>query len=358
MTSGPPVQLPPIAIGVLNNILSDDWSRVEVYFLSSSSLTTASVVSICDSMTESYVIDVLGEKQVEDYHEFLQPVQKPFSSVQDCIEHHFSCLDSWLVERSEPDACSRTYPHGIVVFNKNEQAALLIHVDQRNKIWHIGSIYLPVADLESRLPSLVAGDEWFGDICGEYDVRVPQNDPEIDENYKEHKEDETGAWKSNTPRFAVFSTGWSHALPVLGMLDDVHEDAPFGHADVELYTLHGSMYFGKKDKLREKFPAYVAADQRGERRHEGKGPCLSCRPLHKSIFIEVDNPEPRVKGVLVGMMEWDGETDGRSDEQLAEIGYKAKIQTKRVGVAFAVATAKAISADNVDQEPESWQEKS
>lgn len=358
MTSGLPVQLPPIAIGVLNNIRCDEWARVPVYFLSSSELSTASLVPICDSLTKSYVIDLLGEEKVEDYHEFLQPILTPFLSVQHCIEHHFDSLDKWLVEQSKPENCSRIYPHGLLVFDKNGQEALLIHVDQNNHTWYIGSIYLPITELESRLPSLIFGDEWFGDMCAEHDVRVPQNDPDINENYKEHHRDVTGAWKNNTPRFAVFSTGWSHALPVLGMLDDVHEDAPFGHADVELCSLTGSKYLGEKDKLREKFPAYVAADQRGEKRHGGKGPCLSCRPLHKSIFIDVDNAEPRVNGVLVCTMEWDGETNGKSDEQLGEKGSKARIQTMRVGVAFAVATAKAIYANVVDQEPSNWKEKS
>jgi len=358
MTSGPPVHLPPVAIGVLNNIRCDDWSRVPVYFLSSSELSTASLGPICDSLTRSYVIDVLGEEQVEDYHEFLQPILTPFTSVQDCIEHHFNSLDRRLIEQSEPESWSRIYPHGILVFDKNDQEALLIHVDQNNHTWYIGSIYLPITELESRLTSLIFGDEWFGDMCAEHDVRVPQNDPDINENYKEHQKDDTGAWKNNPPRFAVFSTGWSHALPVLGMLDDAHEDAPFGHADVEIYSLTGSMYLGEKDKLRKKFPAYVAADQRGERRHGGEGPCLSCRPLHKSIFIDVDNPEPRIKGVLVCTMEWNGDTDGKSDEQLAEIGSEAKIQTKRVGVAFAVATAKAISINEVTQESAGWKKKS
>lgn len=358
MTSGPTVQIPPIAIGVLNNIRCDDWSRVPVYFLSSSELSPASIVQICDSLTKSYVIDLLGEEQVEDYHEFLQPILTPFSSVQDCIKHHFEFLDEWLLEQSEPEKFSRIYAHGLLVFDKNDQEALLIYVDQNNHTWYIGSIYLPITELEWRLTSLIFGDEWFGDMCAEHDVRVPQNDPNINENYKEHRKDETGAWKNNAPRFAVFSTGWSHALPVLGMLDDAHEDVPFGHADVEIYPLTGSMYLGEKEKLREKFPAYVAADQRGERRHGGKGPCLSCRPVDKSIFIDVDNPEPRVQGVLVCTMEWNGETNGKSDEQLAVIGSKAKIQTNRVGVAFAVATAKAISTNEVDQESSSWKEKS
>lgn len=358
MTSGPPVHLPPIAIGVLNNIRCDDWSRIPVYFLSSSELSTASLGLTCKSLTESYVIDLLGEKQVEDYHEFLQPILTPFSSVRDCIEHHFNSLDEWLVGQLEPENCSRIYPHGILIFDKNDQEALLIHIDQNNHTWYIGSIYMPITELGSRLTSLIFGDEWFGDICAEHDVRVPQNDPDINENYKEHQKDDTGAWKNNTPRFAVFSTGWSHALPVLGMLDDAHEDAPFGHADVEFYALTETTYLGEKDKLKEKFPAYVAADQRGERRHEGKGPCLLCRPLHKSIFIDVDNSEPRVKGVLVCTMEWGGDTDGKSDEQLAEIGRKADIRTKRVGVAFAVATAKAVSASEDNQKSTGWQEKS
>jgi hypothetical protein len=357
MTSGPPVQLPPLATGVLNNIVCDNWARVEVYFLSSSNLTAASLVPICDTMTESYVVDLLGEEQVEDYHQFLQPVLQPFSSVQDCIDNHFECLDKWLIQRLESEDCSKIYPHGILVFDKDEKEALLIHIDQRNKIWHIGSIYLPIEDLELSLTSLIFGDEWFGDMCDQHNVRVPQNDPEIDENYKEYEKDETGAWKNNTPRFAVFSTGCDNAGAVTNMLDDAYADAPFGHTDVEIYSLTGSMYLGNKDALRARFPAYVAADQRGERRHEGKGPCSSCRPLHKSIFIEVDNSEPRTEGVLVCTMEWDGETDAKSDEQLAEMGRKANIQTKRAGVAFAVAIAKAISASKVDEEFVSWQEK-
>jgi hypothetical protein len=357
MTSGPPVQLPSLATGVLNNIRCDDWARVEVYFLSSSNLTSASIPSLCDSLTASYVDDILGDEQVEDYHQFLKPVLTPFASVQDCLEHHFSCLDTWLVDQATPGDFSSVYPYGILVFEKNDQEALLIHVDHINKKWHIGSIYMPIVELGVHLTSLMMGDEWFGDLCGNEDVRVPQNDPDIDENYKEHQKDDTEAWKDNTPRFAVFSTGLSHASPVTGMLDDAHEDAPFGHADVELYSLAAPMYLGDKAALRAKFPAYVAADQRGEKRHEGQGPCPSCRPLHKVIYIEVDNPEPRTEGVLVCTMEWDGETDGKSDEQLAEIGRIAKIQTKRVGVAFAVATAKAISANVVDQEPRSWQEK-
>jgi hypothetical protein len=357
MTSGPPVQLPPLATGVLNNIICDDWALVEVYFLSSSSLAAASLVPICDSMTESYVIDLLGEEQVEDYHQFLQPILEPFPSVQDCIDNHFKCLDKWLIERPESEGCSRIYPHGVLVFDKNETEALLIHIDQRNKIWHIGSIYLPIEDLESSLTSLIFGDEWFGDMCDTHDVRVPQNDPEIDENYKEYQKDYTGAWKDNTPRFAVFSTGWDHAGAVTGMLDDAWVDAPLGHADVELYSLTGSMYLGDKDALGARFLAYVAADQRGERRHEGKGPCPRCRPLHKSIYIEVDNSDPRTEGVLVCTMEWDGETDGKSDERLAEIGRKARIRTERAGVAFAVAIAKAIPASKVDEESASWQKK-
>jgi hypothetical protein len=211
MTSGPPVQLPPLATGVLNNIVCDNWARVEVYFLSSSNLTAASLVPICDTMTESYVVDLLGEEQVEDYHQFLQPVLQPLSSVQDCIDNHFECLDKWLIQRLESEDCSKIYPHGILVFDKDEKEALLIHIDQRNKIWHIGSIYLPIEDLELSLTSLIFGDEWFGDMCDQHNVRVPQNDPEIDENYKEYEKDETGAWKNNTPRFAVFSTGCDNA---------------------------------------------------------------------------------------------------------------------------------------------------
>ncbi|KAI4727817.1 hypothetical protein E4T49_04439 [Aureobasidium sp. EXF-10728] len=357
MTSGPPVRHPSFAIGVLNNIRSDDWSRVEVYFLSSSSLTDTSLISVCDSLTESYVHDLIGDEEVEDYHQFLTPVLTPFASVQDCIEHHFDGLDKWLLQQPEPEACTAVYPHGIVVFERTEQEPLLIHVDPINKHWHIGSIYLPIADVGMNLTSLLMGDEFFGDLCNGYGVRVPQNDPNIDENYKNHEKDETGAWKTNPPRFAVFSTGWSHALPVEGMLDDAREDAPFGHRDVELYSLSGSRYLGNKDNLRAQFLAYVAADQRGERRHGGQGPCASCKPLHKSIFIEVDNSEPRIEGVLVCTMEWDGGLDGKSDDQLAEIGIKAKIETKRVGVAFAVATAKAISSSEAKGTTQDWQEK-
>ncbi|CAD0106008.1 unnamed protein product [Aureobasidium uvarum] len=358
MTSGPAFQLPPFAIGVLNNIRSDDWSRAGVYVLSSSNISTASLNSICDSLTESYVHDLLGDEQVEDYHQFLTPVLTPFASVQDCIEHHFDSLDKWLLEQPASETHSAVYPHGILVFEKTEQEALLIHVDHINKQWHIGSIYLPIVGLGINLTSLLMGDEFFGDLCNGYNVRVPQNDPNIDENYKDHEKDATGAWKNNAPRFAVFSTGWSHALPVEGMLDDAHEDAPFGHRDVELYSLTGSQYLGNQDKLRAKFPAYVATDQRGEKRHGGKGPCASCRPLHKRIFIEVDNSQPRVDGVLVCAMEWDGNIDGRSDDQLAKIGVEARIVTKRVGVAFAVATAKAIFSNEAERTPKIWQEKS
>ncbi|CAD0081729.1 unnamed protein product [Aureobasidium vineae] len=348
MTSGPPVQLPPSAIGILNNIRSDDWSRVEVYVLSSSNLSEGPLTSICDSLTKSYVHDILRDEQVEDYHQFLTPILTPLACVEDCIEHHFDSLDKWLLEQPASETCSAVYPQGILVFEKTEQEALLIHVDSINKQWHIGSIYLPIVDLGMNLTSLMMGDEFFGDLCNGYNVRVPQNDPNIDENYKEHQQDDTGVWKNNAPRFAVFSTGWSHARPVEGMLDDAHEDAPFGHRDVELLSLTGSQYLGNKDKLRVQFPAYVAADQRGERRHGGDGPCASCRPLHKRIFIEVDNSQPRVDGVLVCTMGWDGNTDGRSDDQLAEIGAEARIVTKRVGVAFAVATAKAISSNEAE----------
>ncbi|KAG9559271.1 hypothetical protein KCU71_g9780, partial [Aureobasidium melanogenum] len=357
MTSGPPVQLPPIAIGVLNNIRCHESSRVEVYFLSSSTLSPASLTSVCDSLIETYVHDLLGDEQVEDYHQFLTPILTPFASVQECIEHHFDGLDKWLLEHPTPQEFSAVHPHGILVIDRDEQEALLVHVDCINKEWHIGSIYLPIVDLEVDLTSLLLGDEFFGDLCDRYDVRVPQNDPDIDENYKEHQKDETGAWKNNPPRFAVFSTGWLYALPVEGMLDDAHADAPLGHGDANLYSLTGGHYLGEKERLRARFPAYVAADQRGERRHEGKGPCASCRPLHKNIFIEVDNSEPQTKGVLVCTMDWDGNTNGKSDDQLADVGLEARIETKRVGVAFAVATAKAISSSLADQKPRGWQEK-
>lgn len=357
MTSGPPVQLPPVAVSVLNNIRSSDWSRVEVYFLSSSTLTSTTLVSLCNSLTESYVHDLLGDEQVEDHHQFLTPILSPFACVQDCIENHFDDLDKWLLGHPTPQESSTVYPHGILVFDENEQKALLVHVDERNKKWHIGSIYLPMDDLGMELTSLQMGDEFFGDICARYDVKVPQNDPDIDENYKEHQKDETGAWKDNPPRFAVFSTGWLYALPVEGMLDDAHADAPLGHGDANLYPLTEGQYFGEKEKLRARFPAHVAADQRGEKRHEGKGPCASCRPLHKNIFIEVDNSEPQTKGVLVSTMDWDGDTNGKSDDQLAEIGMKAKIESKRAGVAFAVATAKALASDQKPQKAQDWQEK-
>ncbi|KAH0380182.1 hypothetical protein KCU92_g7689, partial [Aureobasidium melanogenum] len=357
MTSGPPVQLPPIAPGVLNNILCHESARVGVYFLSSSTLSPASLTSVCDSLTESYVHDLLGDEQVEDYHQFLTPILTPFACVQDCIEHHFVGLDRWLLGHPAPGEASTVYPHGILVFDKNEQEAILVHVDPINKEWHIGSIYLPIVDLEADLTSLLLGDEFFGDLCDRYDVKVPQNDPDIDEHYKWHQKDETGAWKNNPPRFAVFSTGWSHALPVEGMLDDEHADAPLGHGDANLYSLSGSHYLGEKEQLRARFPAHVAADQRGEWRHEGKGPCASCRPLHKYIFIEVDNSEPQTKGVLVCTMDWDGNTNGQSDDQLADVGLNARIETKRVGVAFAVATAKAMSSNLANQKPRDWQEK-
>ncbi|KAK6005073.1 hypothetical protein QM012_007852 [Aureobasidium pullulans] len=329
MSSGPPVQLPPIAISVLNNI-----------------------------RYKSYALDLLGDEQVEDHHQFLTPILTPFACVQDCIESHFDGLDKWLLGYPKPQENSAVYPPGILVFDKNEEEALLVHADTINKKWYIGSIYLPMDDLESSLTSLLLGDEFFGDLCDRYDVSVPQNDPNIDENYKEHQKDETGAWKNNPPRFAVFSTGWLYALPVEGMLDDEHADAPLGHGDANLYSLTGGQYLGEKEKLRAQFPAYVAADQRGEKRHIGKGPCASCRPLHKSIFIEVDNSEPKTKGVLVSRMDWDGDTNGKSDEQLAEIGLKATIEAKRVGVSFAVATAKAMSSELAGRESPVWQEKS
>ncbi|KAH0261259.1 hypothetical protein KCU91_g14123, partial [Aureobasidium melanogenum] len=283
----------------------------------------------------SYVHDLLGDEQVEDYHQFLTPILTPFNRVQDCIEHHFDGLDRWLLGHPTSEEASTVYPHGILVFDKDEQEALLVHVDQINKGWYIGSIYLPLVELGADLTSLLLGDEFFGDLCKRYNVRVPQNNPDIDENYKEHQKDETGAWKSNPPRFAVFSTGWSHALPVEGMLDDEHADAPLGHGDANLYSLSGSHYLGEKEQLRAQFPA----------------------PLHKNVFIEVDNAEPQSKGVLVCTMNWDGKTNDKGDEQLADVGKNAKIETKRVGVAFAVATAKAISSNLADQKPQDWQEK-
>lgn len=357
MTSDPPVQLPPIAVSVLNNIRSSEQSRVEVYFLSSSTLTPTSLTSLCKSLTESYVYDLLGDEQVEDHHQFLTPILTPFACVQDCIESHFVALDKWLLGHPTPQEFSAVYPPGILVFDKDEQEALFVHIDAINKNWYIGSIYLPMDDLELSLTSLLLGDESFGDACDKHDVKVPQNDPDIDENYKQHQKEETGAWKNNPPRFAVFSTGWLHALPVERMLDDAHVDGPLGHGDANLYSLTGGQYLGEKEQLRAQFPAYVAADQRGERRHGGKGPCASCRPLHKNIFIEVDNSEPKTKGVLVSRMDWDGDTEGKSDDQLADIGLEATIEAKRAGVAFAVATAKAMSSDQTAQEPQHGQEK-
>jgi hypothetical protein len=56
-------------------------------------------------------------------------------------------------------------------------------------------------------------------------------------------------------------------------------------------------------------------------------------------------------------MDWDGNTNGQSDDQLADVGLNARIETKRVGVAFAVATAKAMSSNLANQKPRDWQEK-
>ena len=358
MSSGPPVQLPPLAIGVLSNIRYADLSRVEAYFLSSSSLAAASLTSVCDALTESYVHDVLCDEQVEDHHQFLAPILTPFDSVQDCIQNHFDGLEKWLFEHPKPEESSTFYPRGILVFDKNEEETLLVHIDRINKKWHIASIYLPMEELGLEITSLMMGDDYFGDVCARYNVKVPQNDPDVDENYKEHQKDETGAWKNNPPRFAVFSTGWTHPLPVLSMLDDSWLDVPHDHSDVGLYSLTGSQqYPADIDRVKQRLPVYVAADQRGERRHEGKGPCTSCRPLHKTIFIEVDNPEPLIKGVSVCTMDWNADTDGKSDNQLADMASKAGIEKKRVGVAFAVATAKAMSSEQADQKPQDWQEK-
>jgi len=313
-----------------------------VYFLSSSTLSATTLASLCESLTTSYVRDILGEESVEDYHQFITPISTPFACAQDCIEHHFDNLDKWILQHQDPKQGIGIYPFSIVVFEKDEKEALVVHTDYISKRWYVGSIHLPATDLAMDLTSLMMGDEWFGDLCYKSGVRVPQNDPAIDANYKEHQKDETGAWKDNAPRFAVFSTGWSHALPVKSMLDDAHDDAPFGHRDVELYGLTGGRYLGTTDQLRAQFLVHVAADQRGEKRHGGKGPCLSCKPLHKVIFIDVDNPDPRKNGVLVCKMKWDGHAVGKTNDQLAEIGKRAEITTKRIGVAFAVAAAKAM----------------
>lgn len=309
-------------------------------------------------MTESYVHDVLYDEQVEDYHQFLTPILTPFESVQDCIESHFDGLDKWLLGHPKPEESSALYPRGILVFDKNEQETLLVHIDPINQKWHIGSIYIPMAELGLELTSLMMGDEYMEDMCARYNVKVPQNDPDVDENYKEHQKDETGAWKNNPQRFAVFSTGWTHPLPVLSMLDDPWVDLPHGHSDVDLYALTGSQpYPADIDKVKGRFLAYVAADQRGERRHGGKGPCASCRPLHKTIFIDVDNSEPMTKGVLVCTMDRNADIGGKNDDQLANAGLKVKVEARRVGVAFAVATAKAVSSEQTDQKPQAWQEK-
>ena len=357
MTSGPPLQLPPTSVGTLSYAYTShisDCARTSVYYLYSSSFSATTLASLCDSLTTSYVRDVLGDESVEDYHRFLTPICTPFARVQDCIKRHFETLDKWILEHQVPNEDTGIYPFSIVVFEENEKEALLVHLDYISKRWHIGSIRLPATDLALDLSSLMMGDEWFGDLCYKYGVSVPQNDPAIDENWKDHEKDETGAWKNNAPRFAVFLTGMSHALPVKSMLDDAHDNAPFGHQDVELFGLTGGRYLGDKDQLRAQFLVYVAADQRGEKRHEGKGPCLSCKPLHKSIFIEVDDPDPRTNGVLVSRMKWSQDTEGKTDDQLTEIGKKAEITTNRVGVAFAVAAAKAMAMDDLTLQPEIW----
>ncbi|KAI5196468.1 hypothetical protein E4T39_07781 [Aureobasidium subglaciale] len=354
------LQIPPSAIGTLTHAYTgraSDDSRIDVYFLSSSDLSSTSLVSVCDSLTASYVRDYFGDDQVEGYQQFLTPIPSPFACVQDCIDDHFDRLDKWLLDHPAPERDVAIYPYGIVVFERDEQNALLVHIDSINKTWHIGSLRLPVADLSLEVTSLIMGDEHFGDLCYKRDIRVPQNDPNIDENYKDHHKHESGLWKNNAPRFAVFSTGLTHALPVTGMLDNSYNDVPFGHSDVELYGLDNARYIGDKTKLRAQFLVNVAADQRGEKRHEGKGPCPSCRPLHKSIFIEVDNDDPRVKGVLVCKMVLDESLDAKSDEQLAEIGRMARVEMKRVGVVFAVATAKAMSSNDIDWTPHILQKK-
>ncbi|KAI5268907.1 hypothetical protein E4T47_07461 [Aureobasidium subglaciale] len=359
MTSSP-LQVPLSAIGTLTHAYTgsaSDDSQIDVYFLSSSELSSTSLGSVCSSLTASYVRNYFGDDQVEEYQQFLTPIPSPFNCVQDCIDDHFDHLDKWLLDHPAPESDVAIYPYGIIVFDCDEQNALLVHIDSINKTWHIGSIHLPVADLSLEVTSLIMGDELFGDLCYKRDVRVPQNDPNIDENYKDHYKDESGSWKNNAPRFAVFSTGWAHALPVTGMLDDSYHDVPFGHSDVELYGLDSPHYIGDKNKLRAQFLVNVAADQRGEKRHEGKGPCPSCRPLHKNIFIDVDNDDPRVNGVLVCQMVSDVSFGVKSDEQLAEIGRKANIETRRVGVAFAVATAKFISSNGTDRTPPILQEK-
>lgn len=339
--------LPAWAVGALthayNNHNSDN-ARVDVYFLSSSTLSAASVTALCDSLTATYVHKTLGDEKVEDYHQFLTPILSAFDCVQECVDHHFKGLDTWLQKFTDTGKGIEQYPYGLLVFDRRDKDPLLIHADRINDTWHLGYLHLPLPEVGIELTSLIFGDIYFGDLCKNNDVRVPQNDPVIDPNYAEHEKDTSDGWKRNPPRFAAFSTGMPNARCVEDMFNTTPSDTPFGHSDVELYaTVENSRIQGDWEGAKSSFPVLVAADQRGEKRHGGQGPCRNCRALHKTIFICIDKSDPMVDGVLVCRMDWDAVTEAKGDEDLKNMGLEANVETKRAGIAFAVNVAKAMA---------------
>ena len=130
-------------------------------------------------ITPEYVEGVLRDVEVEDYHEILTPIQSIFTTFQECVDHHFETLDGMLLNGYE-ERDIELYPYGIVVFD-TPTTALLIHYDQIRKQWYLGCLrFTSVDELLQEFENLRFGDIEFGDPCGNYSVRVPQNDPEID----------------------------------------------------------------------------------------------------------------------------------------------------------------------------------
>ncbi|KAJ5156107.1 hypothetical protein N7492_008910 [Penicillium capsulatum] len=258
-------------------------------------VTTAMVQKLCDEATESYAKEVLNWTGDEsDKPKTFTPVNDgPFQTLNECTEHLVRHLQGSF-EPSPPRSLP-TYSHGYVAFSRKNQStiATLVLPYWARGPWRISHRPIPIhTELGMTVESLRMGDAFERDVLVQYPPACPED---------ESSSEESDPGPEIKWAFAIFSTGLTSALRVVGMIDPwtTEDDHQPSAATVDLL-----------------------ADPKTSRK----------------LFICCDNDQPAAKGALVMQMEWDSNI-AREQTDLQDIGATTTIHKERVQIGAALAKA-------------------
>ncbi|EKJ69141.1 hypothetical protein FPSE_10665 [Fusarium pseudograminearum CS3096] len=296
-------------------------------------VTTEMVQQACDDAAASYAKHVLNWPPMDKPQIFRVGSTSQYILLSDCINLYVERLRLTLdvTDATRSNKSLPMYPHGFIIITPNKAILALACKLQGN--WRLEFCFIPIhVELCEAILDLRRGDTMAQDIIVRYSNiqelrdRVSQinnpsfNNPSFNNPPFNNPPFNNPPFNTHGWAFVLFATGLQPALPLLAMIDPAINHYPSSEATLQL----GTQSQISEQRMRQMFPLTVRDDRRRGWRTNGM-------KLHSKIFIYCDNDDPGKKGVVVVLVDWDGNID-REDIELNEAFDKADYQVKRVSV--------------------------